>query len=103
DIRTDDSLLRLSDLIQERSRDNGALDESNAALRDDIEALAERDDGSTEAEDDRLAELERLAGTQELTGEALTVTLDDAPPDATAKLPGYPEPEPDYLVIHQQD
>ncbi|MBT2413837.1 DUF881 domain-containing protein [Streptomyces sp. ISL-12] len=103
DIRTDDSLLKLSDLIQERSRDNGALDETNAALRDDIEALAERDDGSTEAEDDKLAALERRAGTQELKGEALTVTLDDAPPDATAKLPGYPEPEPDYLVIHQQD
>jgi uncharacterized protein YlxW (UPF0749 family) len=102
-IRTDDSLLKLSDLIQERSRDNGRLDEANAALRDDIESLAERDDGSTSAEDDRLAALEERAGTQELKGEALSVTLDDAPPDATAKLPGYPEPEPDYLVIHQQD
>ncbi|MEV5882325.1 DUF881 domain-containing protein [Streptomyces sp. NPDC052020] len=102
-IRTDTSLLKLSDLIQERSRDNGRLDESNAALRHEIESLAERDDGSTKAEDDKLAELERKAGTQKLTGEAITVTLDDAPPDATAKLPGYPEPQPDYLVIHQQD
>ncbi|MFI6207297.1 DUF881 domain-containing protein [Streptomyces sp. NPDC051041] len=103
DIRTDASLLRLSDLIQERSRENGELVESNAALREDIESLAERDDGSTAAEDDKLAELEKRAGTQKLTGEAITVTLDDAPPDATAKLPGYPEPQPDYLVIHQQD
>jgi uncharacterized protein YlxW (UPF0749 family) len=102
-IRTDTSLLKLSDLIQERSRDNGRLDESNAALRHEIESLAERDDGSTKAEDDKLAELEKKAGTQKLTGEAITVTLDDAPPDATAKLPGYPEPQPDYLVIHQQD
>ncbi|MFD7277166.1 DUF881 domain-containing protein [Streptomyces sp. NPDC059862] len=102
-IRTDASLLKLSDLIEERSRNNGELDESNAALREDVESLAERDDGSTKAEDDKLAALEEKAGTQELTGEALTVTLDDAPPNATAKLPGYPEPQPDYLVIHQQD
>ncbi|MGA5597858.1 DUF881 domain-containing protein [Streptomyces cellulosae] len=102
-IRTDASLLKLSDLIHERSRKNAELDESNGALRKDIEALAERDDGSTEAEDAELAALEERAGTQKLKGEAITVTLNDAPPDATAKLPGYPEPQPDYLVIHQQD
>ncbi|MFG3549130.1 DUF881 domain-containing protein [Streptomyces sp. NPDC047725] len=102
-IRTDASLLKLSDLIHERSRKNGELDESNAALREDIESLAERDDRSTKEEDDKLAALEERTGTQELKGEAISVTLDDAPPDATAKLPGYPEPQPDYLVIHQQD
>lgn len=102
-IRTDDSLLKLSDLIHERSLKNGELDESNAALREDVETLAERDDGSTRAEDEKLAGLEKSAGTQKLKGEAISVTLNDAPPDATAKLPGYPEPQPDYLVIHQQD
>ena len=96
-------MLKLSDLIQERSRKNGELDESNAALREQVESLAERDDGSTKAEDEKLAALEKRAGTQKVTGEAITVTLDDAPPNATAKLPGYPEPQPDYLVIHQQD
>ncbi|WP_093724211.1 DUF881 domain-containing protein [Streptomyces sp. DI166] len=102
-IRTDDSLLKLSDLIHERSKKNGELDESNAALRDEVDTLAERDDGSTRTQDAKLAGLEKRAGTQKLKGEAITVTLNDAPPDATAKLPGYPEPEPDYLVIHQQD
>ena len=102
-IRTDSSLLKLSDLIHERSRENGVLEESNGALREDVESLAERDDGRTKSEDDKLAALEEKAGTQQLKGEAITVTLDDAPPDATAKLPGYPEPQPDYLVIHQQD
>lgn len=102
-IRTDTSLLKLSDLIHERSRENGERDDANASLRDDVEALAERDDGSTEAEDAKLAALEHNAGTQKLKGEAISVTLNDAPPDATAKLPGYPEPQPDYLVIHQQD
>ncbi|MER6627376.1 DUF881 domain-containing protein [Streptomyces sp. NPDC000987] len=102
-IRTDASLLKLSDLIQERSRKNGELDESNGSLRGEVESLAARDDGRTKAEDDKLKALEHRAGTRKLTGEAITVTLNDAPPDATAKLPGYPEPQPDYLVIHQQD
>ncbi|MEU5321295.1 DUF881 domain-containing protein [Streptomyces sp. NPDC021056] len=102
-IRTDASLLKLSDLILERSHKNGQLDETTGTLRDDVEALAERDDGSTKAEDDKLAALEKRAGTQKLKGQAISVTLNDAPPDATAKLPGYPEPQPDYLVIHQQD
>ncbi|MFE8017107.1 DUF881 domain-containing protein [Streptomyces antibioticus] len=102
-LRTDASLLKLSDLIHERSQKNGDLDESNATLRDQVESLAKDGDGSTTAEDERLAGLERAAGTDPLKGEAITVTLNDAPPDATAKLPGYPEPQPDYLVIHQQD
>ncbi|MFI6336095.1 DUF881 domain-containing protein [Streptomyces sp. NPDC050535] len=103
DIRTDASLLKLSDLIEERSHKNASLDESNGVLRDDVDSLAGREDGSTAAEDAKLAALEKNAGTQQLKGEALTVTLNDAPPNATAKLPGYPEPQPDYLVIHQQD
>ncbi|MEU3784795.1 MULTISPECIES: DUF881 domain-containing protein [Streptomyces] len=102
-IRTDASLLRLSDLIEERSQKNGELDEANGTLREDVESLAEADDGSTKAQDDKLAGLEKNAGTQKLKGKAVTVTLNDAPPNATAKLPGYPEPQPDYLVIHQQD
>ncbi len=103
DIRQDASLLKLSDLIQDRSHKNKQLDESNAALRDDVESLAEGDGGSSRAQDERLSGLEKGAGTQEVKGSAVTVTLDDAPPNATAKLPGYPEPQPDYLVIHQQD
>ncbi|MGV9905127.1 DUF881 domain-containing protein [Streptomyces sp. NPDC003388] len=103
DIRQDASLLKLSDLIQERSHKNKQLDESNAALRDNVESLAEGDDGSTRAQDEKLSGLESSAGTQEVKGRAVTVTLNDAPPNATAKLPGYPEPQPDYLVIHQQD
>ncbi|MFI6860324.1 DUF881 domain-containing protein [Streptomyces sp. NPDC050421] len=101
-IRTDSSLLKLSDLIQQRSEKNAALDESAASVRDDIDTLAQRDDGSTKAEDARLKALERAAGTAKLSGRAVSVTLDDAPPNATAS-PGYPDPQPNDLVIHQQD
>lgn len=101
-IRTDTSLLKLSDLIQERSRKNGELDRSTATVRTDVDTLAGRDDGSTAAEDAKLRGLENAAGTRKLTGRAVTVTLNDAPPDATAN-PGYPDPQPNDLVIHQQD
>ncbi|MFD3941515.1 DUF881 domain-containing protein [Streptomyces sp. NPDC058579] len=101
-IRTDASLLRLSDLIQERSHKNAGLDESTAALRDQVDSLVARDDGSTSAEDARLRALENAAGTTETSGPGLTVTLDDAPPNAQA-APGYPEPGANDLVIHQQD
>ncbi|MEU6877544.1 DUF881 domain-containing protein [Streptomyces sp. NPDC046712] len=101
-IRTDASLLRLSDLIEERSHKNAGLDESTAALRGQVDALAARDDGSTSAEDAKLRALEAAAGTTETSGPGLTVTLNDAPPNAQA-APGYPEPQANDLVIHQQD
>ncbi len=101
-LRSDSSLLKLSDLIRERSEKNAELNDSAASVRAQIDALAQRDDGSTEAEDAKLKALERAAGTTEITGDSVSVTLDDAPPDATAN-PGYPEPQPNDLVIHQQD
>ncbi|MGW4722818.1 DUF881 domain-containing protein [Streptomyces sp. S1] len=101
-LRTDASLLRLSDLIEERSHKNAGLDESAAALRSQVDSLAARDDGSTRAEDEKLEALEAAAGTTEVSGSGLTVTLNDAPPNARA-APGYPEPQANDLVIHQQD
>ncbi|MET9952320.1 DUF881 domain-containing protein [Streptomyces sp. NPDC006339] len=101
-LRTDASLLRLSDLIEERSHKNAGLDETTAALRRQVDALAARDDGSTRAQDERLRALEAAAGTTEARGPGLTVTLNDAPPNAQA-APGYPEPQANDLVIHQQD
>ncbi|MFJ5735468.1 DUF881 domain-containing protein [Streptomyces microflavus] len=101
-LRSDSSLLKLSDLIKERSENNAELNDAVATARTDVDALAQRDDGSTEAEDAKLKALEKAAGTTKITGDAVSVTLNDAPPDATAN-PGYPEPQPNDLVIHQQD
>lgn len=102
-LRTDDSLLQLSDLIQERSRKNHALETSAAVVRDDVDSLVRSDDGSSEARNRRIDALENVAGTKKVGGEGVTVTLNDAPPDATARIPGVPEPQPNDLVIHQQD
>ncbi|RLV01451.1 hypothetical protein CTZ27_13235 [Streptomyces griseocarneus] len=102
-IRTDDSMLRLSDLIQERSRKNADLDDSAAGLRSRVDALARRDNGNNAEENRKLAALEAQAGTEKIQGSGLTVTLTDAPPNATPKIPGVPDPQPNDLVIHQQD
>jgi uncharacterized protein YlxW (UPF0749 family) len=102
-IRTDDSLLKLSDLIHDRSQANAGLEDATGAVRREVDALAERDDGSTRAEDARLKALQKAAGTEPLTGRAVTVTLNDAPPGAKARIPNVPEPQPNDLVIHQQD
>ncbi|MEU7132831.1 DUF881 domain-containing protein [Streptomyces sp. NPDC046261] len=101
-IRTDDSMLRLSDLIQERSRKNADLEDSAASARAQVDALARRDNRDT-AQDKKLTSLEDAAGTRKTAGTGLTVTLTDAPPNATAKIPGVPQPQPNDLVIHQQD
>lgn len=93
-IRTDASLLKLSDLIQERSHKNGLLDESNGVLRDDVDTLAGREDGSTAAEDAKLAALEKNAGTQKLKGEAVTVTLNDARRTRRPSCPATPSRSP---------
>ncbi|MFI1964414.1 DUF881 domain-containing protein [Streptomyces pathocidini] len=102
-LRTDDSMLKLSDLIRERSRKNAGLDDDAAAARAEVDRLAQRDNGSTAAEDRKLKALENAAGTTRLKGQGVTVTLTDAPPGATARIPGVPEPQPNDLVIHQQD
>jgi uncharacterized protein YlxW (UPF0749 family) len=103
DLRSDSSMLRLSDLIQERSQKNASLDSSAAAVRAQVDALARTGGGASPRLSRRLTALERDAGTQKVKGAGLTVTLDDAPSDATAQIPGVPAPQPNDLVIHQQD
>lgn len=102
-IRTDDSLLQMSDLIRERERQNDSLESSAARLRSEVAALTERDSGTDPEQALRLDVTETATGLRELTGPGLTVTLTDAPRDAEPLLPGVPEPTPNDLVIHQQD
>lgn len=102
-LRSDDSMLRLSDLIQERSRKNAGLESNAAAIRRQVDALANQDDARSGTEKRRFRQLQEQAGGTALTGPGLTVTLTDAPPNATPLVPGVPDPQPNDLVIHQQD
>ncbi len=96
---------RLVDLIED-------VEQGNARLAGDVSALREQvADLSVSSTDERAlasrARAERLAQSAGLTpvsGPGLTVTLDDAPPDAIDRAyPGLPDPSPDDLVVHQQD
>ncbi|WP_404869104.1 DUF881 domain-containing protein [Kitasatospora griseola] len=102
DLRTDNSLLKLSDVIQQRSTQNQQLQEQVAADQNRADGLA-REQGQSPDDAARLAALQQAAGLDALHGPGLTVTLDDAPPNATARIPGVPEPGVNDLVIHQQD
>jgi uncharacterized protein YlxW (UPF0749 family) len=103
DIRSDDSMLRLTDLIRERSRTNARVESTDAALRAQVDELAAADGGVSETDKKALERAKKAAGATRISGSGLTVTLADAPPDATARIAGVPEPQPNDLVIHQQD
>lgn len=101
-LRTDDSLLRLTDVITEKSEQNQQTQHQVSALQQRVDALAEQQ-SQNPADIKRLAALSRASGLEPLKGPGLTVTLNDAPPGAVARIPGVPEPGPNDLVIHQQD
>ncbi|MFJ5230226.1 DUF881 domain-containing protein [Kitasatospora sp. NPDC088391] len=102
DLRTDNSLLKLSDVIQQRSTENQELEARVADDQAHADRLA-RQQGQSPDDAARLAALRSAAGLEPLRGPGMTVTLDDAPPNATARIPGVPEPGVNDLVIHQQD
>jgi uncharacterized protein YlxW (UPF0749 family) len=74
-----------------------------ASLQAQVQALtssaAKVDDRVAQARD-RAAAVASAAGMVAVSGPAVTVTLDDAPPLPGAKKGSVP---PDYLVVHQQD
>ncbi len=102
DLRTDNSLLRLSDVIQQRSDQNQQTQSELADLQARADQLAKQQ-GQNPADTDRLKALQQSAGLDALQGPGLTVTLNDAPKNATARIPGVPDPTVNDLVIHQQD
>ncbi|GAA4858149.1 DUF881 domain-containing protein [Kitasatospora terrestris] len=102
DLRTDNSLLKLSDVIRQRSTQNQQLEQQVGEDQERADRLAQQQ-GQSPLEAARLDALEQAAGMDPLRGPGLTVTLNDAPPNATARIPGVPEPGVNDLVIHQQD
>lgn len=95
DLRTENR--SLADLVTAQSARNSDLANRVSQLRGEVDALAtqrdDRPDGRAELETANLA-----AGTQPVSGPAVSVTLDDAPdsvqPDGV---------DDDLLVVHQQD
>jgi len=94
DIRSDDPLPRLSDNVRAKSAANEELDHQVAGVRADVDRLSAQGSGLSPAERARIDGLAKAAGTDPLTGPALEVTLDDAPPDAVRWSPGCPTRSP---------
>lgn len=90
---------QLTELIDRERDDIAARERSATVLRDRVaaatDAAAARDRRVAD-ERARAAVLEVAAGTAAVSGPALSVRLDDAPPDVTSS-------DPDDLVVHQQD
>ena len=120
DLRAD-RRLQLTELIARERAEVVRAERDAAALRERVTAatgrVAERD-VRVARERERGDALAMAAGTVPVSGPALTVSLDDAPdtrdePDAVdpatagTELVGAPdevvEPQPDDLVVHQQD
>ncbi|MFB7472452.1 DUF881 domain-containing protein [Kitasatospora sp. NPDC056184] len=101
DLRTDNSLLSLSDVIRQRSAQNQQSQAQLAELQERAQRLTDRQGSPADAA--QLTALEQAAALDPLQGPGLTVTLNDAPPNATSRLPGVREPDVNDLVIHQQD
>lgn len=96
--------VELRDLVRERSTRVDNLDASVSALQRRVDDLSEGRIGDPEAIAVRnaISSLQSKAGTSEVTGRALVVTLDDAPlrePDD----PLWQTLTPDDVIVHQAD
>jgi uncharacterized protein YlxW (UPF0749 family) len=86
----------LVSLVESESKHNAELAQQVTGLRAEVDQLATyQGDSSLDAE---LESRSEQAGLRPVSGPALTVTLDDAPPDVAAA--GIDQ---DLLVVHQQD
>ncbi|GAA2043193.1 DUF881 domain-containing protein [Catenulispora yoronensis] len=103
DIRPD-RLSQLSDVIRTQNGHNQQLTDQVAAQRADLDALTrgQAADSRVKAAQAQIDALSGLAGVLPLSGSGLTVTLNDAPPNAQPAA-GAAAPQPDWLIIHQQD
>ena len=97
-------LSRIPDLIRAQDTRNQNLTSQVAAERAALDALTrgQASDARVKAAQAQVDQLAGPAATTPLTGSAVTVTLNDAPPNYQP-VAGAPAPQPDWLIIHQQD
>ena len=98
--------VRLADLIASTERDNAIAQRELSELRAEVKTLTAAQPGDSAITEARAAadRLSTTVGLAEVSGRGVTVTLDDAPPgEIDREHPGWPDPTPDDLVVHQQD
>lgn len=98
-------LEELSDLIRKASTTNKETEQRNFQLQSEVTTLSRsfgRRNTDVARAESQVAAVSAPAGLEPVTGSALTVTLNDAPPGVSHR-PGIRAPSPDDLVVHQQD
>jgi len=96
---------RLADLVRREQQQLAIAGADQRRLSAQVEALSAQRaaaDGVVAPVRARGAALQGPVGLLPVHGPSLTVSLDDAPRHA-AVAPGYQAPQPDDLVVHQQD
>lgn len=94
----------LAQLVDAETGRVSELTERAGELDREIETLSART-GTTvpRLDGDLVAREGVVSGSEPVNGAGLTVTLDDAPSTSVGAGPGGVEPQPDDLVVHQQD
>ncbi|MFD7309181.1 DUF881 domain-containing protein [Promicromonospora sp. NPDC059942] len=94
----------LAQLVDTETNRVTDLTERSSELDREIEALSARAGTTVPTLDDDVVRREGVvSGSEPVRGAGLTVTLDDAPSTSVGAGPGGVEPQPDDLVVHQQD
>lgn len=95
---------RLSDLILSQNNHNKDFTGQISAVRNDVDALTrgQSSDSRVRAAQAQVDALAGPAGLTPVTGSTITVTLNDAPANFQPVV-SAPAPQPDWLIIHQQD
>lgn len=94
----------LAQLVDAETARVTELTERTGELDREIEALSAHAGTTVPTQDRELVEREGVvSGSAPVEGAGLTVTLDDAPSTSVGAGPGGVEPQPDDLVVHQQD
>lgn len=94
----------LAQLVDAETARVTELTERSGELDREIEALSARVGTAVPEPAGDLVEREGVvSGSVPVEGPGLTVTLDDAPSTSVGAGPGGVEPQPDDLVVHQQD
>jgi uncharacterized protein YlxW (UPF0749 family) len=101
-LRSDAQMLKLSDVVRDQGRRNETAQHDLSKLQRDVDSLVQEQANDPQARS-RIDAVADPAGVTPVSGEGLTVTLTDAPPDATSRVPGVRQPTADDLVVHQQD
>jgi uncharacterized protein YlxW (UPF0749 family) len=103
DIRQD-RLSQISDLIRTQDGRNQSLTGQVAQDREQLDQLTrgQSSDSRVQAAQAQADALATPAGLTPVAGRGLQVTLNDAPANFQP-VAGAPAPQPDWLIIHQQD